>query len=100
MRPVVVRYGKHMAQKKSPSKPARVERKVVLRIPTLMAQNKIRFVTDLWKRLMELGTIEISHSQLTRVVNNSANKLDVGLLEGLATVFDCPVADLFEREPT
>ncbi len=93
-----MRYGKHfMAQKKSPSKPARVERKVVLRIPTLMAENKIRFVTDLWKRLMELGTVEISHSQLTRVVNNSANKLDVGLLEGLATVFDCPVSDLFER---
>ena len=56
-----------------------------------------RFVTDLWKRLMELGTVEISHSQLTRVVNNSANKLDVGLLEGLATVFDCPIPDLFER---
>ncbi len=84
-----------MTQKKTPPKP-RVERKAVLRLTTLMAQNRIRFVTDLWKRLMELGTVEISHSQLTRVVNNSANKLDVPLLEGLATIFDCPVADLFE----
>ena len=85
-----------MTQKKTPQQP-KITHKVVLRIPTLMAIHRIRFVTDLWKHLMALGTVEISHSQLTRVVNNTANKLDVPLLEALATVFDCPVADLFER---
>ena len=86
-----------MTQKKFQSKPNKVEHKLVLRLTTLMAEHRIRFVTDLWKRLIALGTVEISHSQLTRVVNNTANKLDVTLLEGLATIFDCPVADLFER---
>jgi hypothetical protein len=85
-----------MAQKKIPSK-TKVKHKVVLRLSILMVEHRIRFVTDLWKLLMELGTVEISHSQLTRVVNNTANKLDVTLLEGLATIFDCPIPDLFER---
>ena len=76
---------------------AKIKHKVELRLTTLMAEHRIRFVTDLWKRLMELGTVDISHSQLTRVVNNSANKLDITLLEGLATIFDCPVPDLFVR---
>jgi len=83
-----------MAQKKIQSK---IKHKVVLRVPTLMAEHRIRFVTDLWKLLLEQGTVEISHSQLTRVVNNTANKLDVALLEGLAEIFDCPIPDLFER---
>ena len=85
-----------MTQNTPKSRP-QIKYKVTLRLHTLMAERRIRFVTDLWKLLNALGTVEISHSQLTRVVNNNANKLDVALLEGLATVFDCPVADLFER---
>jgi hypothetical protein len=85
-----------MTQKISKSK-TRTKYKAALRLPALMAEHHIRFVTDLWKLLMALGTVDISHSQLTRVVNNTAIKLDVALLEGLATIFDCPVGDLFER---
>ncbi len=85
-----------MPQNKSQPK-SKVKHKVVLRLQVLMAEHHIRFVTDLWKRLMELGTIEISHAHLPRVVNNTANKLDVQLLEALATIFDCPIPDLFER---
>lgn len=85
-----------MTENSSKSRPI-IKYRVALRLHALMAERRIRFVTDLWKLLNALGTVEISHSQLTRVVNNQANKLDVALLEGLATVFDCPVADLFER---
>ena len=83
---------KQLHLKKSP-----IKYKANLRLPGLMAEHHIRFVTDLWKLLMAQGTVDISHSQLTRVVNNNANKLDIDLLEALATIFDCPVADLFER---
>jgi hypothetical protein len=83
-----------MNQKKSK---IQTKHKVVLRLTILMAEHRIRFVTDLWKLLLAQGTVDISHSQLTRVVNNTANKLDVALLEGLAAVFDCPIPDLFER---
>lgn len=69
--------------------------KAVLRVQTLMAEHDIRFVTDLWKRLSANG-VEISHAQLTRVVNNSTKSLSIDLLEGLATLFDCPVSSLFK----
>lgn len=39
---------------------------------------------------------DISHSQLTQVVNNSTKSLSIDLLEGLATHFDCPVSRLFK----
>ncbi|MES2318483.1 MAG: helix-turn-helix transcriptional regulator [Pseudomonadota bacterium] len=71
------------------------QRKAVLRVHVLMAEHDIRFVTELWKRLTAMG-VDISHSQLTRVVNNSTKSLSIDLLEGLATLFDCPVASLFK----
>ena len=72
--------------------------RALLRVQVLMAEHDIRFVTELWKRLNAMG-VEISHSQLTRVVNNSTKSLSIDLLEGLATLFDCPVASLFKEGP-
>jgi len=77
--------------------PHPTHRKAVLRVQVLMAEHDIRFVTDLWKRLAAMG-VEISHSQLTRVVNNSTKSLSIDLLEGLATLFDCPVSHLFKDD--
>jgi len=97
MRAVVVRYGVSMQTSKTPqTKPTLApKRKAVLRVQVLMAEHNIRFVTDLWKRLTAMG-VDISHSQLTRVVNNSTKSLSIDLLEGLATLFDCPVSSLFK----
>lgn len=78
-----------------PKPPLAPKRKAVLRVQVLMAEHDIRFVTDLWKRLTAMG-VDISHSQLTRVVNNSTKSLSIDLLEGLATLFDCPVSSLFK----
>ena len=83
------------AKNHKPHPQAEVRRKAVLRVQVLMAEHEIRFVTDLWKKLTVMG-IEISHSQLTRVVNNSTKTLSIDLLEGLATLFDCPVSSLFK----
>ena len=71
--------------------------KAILRVQVLMAEHDIRFVTDLWKRLTAMG-VEISHSQLSRVVNNSTKSLSIDLLEGLADLFDCPVSALFRDD--
>ncbi len=97
MAPVVVRYGEPMQKSKTPAPqpPLAPERKAILRVHVLMAEHDIRFVTELWKRLTAMG-VEISHSQLTRVVNNSTKSLSIDLLEGLATLFDCPVSSLFK----
>lgn len=88
-------------QKKTPQHPmpsgGPVPRhKAVLRIQSLMAEHDIRFVTDLWK-LLNANGVEISHAQLTRVVNNSTKSLSIDLLEALATLFDCPVSSLFKE---
>jgi len=97
MAPVVVRYDQPMPKLNTPipTPPLAPARKAVLRVHLLMAEHDIRFVTDLWKRLTAMG-VEISHSQLTRVVNNSTKSLSIDLLEGLATLFDCPVSSLFK----
>lgn len=94
---VVVRYDGPMqtSKKITPKAPAAPQRKAVLRVQVLMAEHDIRFVTELWKRLNAMG-VDISHSQLTRVVNNSTKSLSIDLLEGLATLFDCPVSSLFK----
>jgi hypothetical protein len=84
-----------IAKTQLPQPPAIHRHKAVLRVQVLMAEHDIRFVTDLWKKLTVLG-VEISHSQLTRVVNNSTKTLNIDLLEGMATLFDCPVASLFK----
>jgi len=97
MAPVVVRYDEPMQTSKSPAPKRQLapQRKATLRVNVLMAEHDIRFVTELWKRLTAMG-VEISHSQLTRVVNNSTKSLSIDLLEGLATLFDCPVSSLFK----
>ena len=82
--------------KTTPSRVPATPHKAVLRVQALMAEHEIRFVTDLWKRLAANG-VEISHAQLTRVVNNSTKSLSIDLLEGLAALFDCPVASLFKE---
>ena len=97
MSPVVVRYDEPMQTSKTPipKPPLAPTRKAILRVNVLMAEHDIRFVTELWKRLNAMG-VDISHSQLTRVVNNSTKSLSIDLLEGLATLFDCPVSALFK----
>ncbi len=97
MATVVVRYDQAMQTSKppAPKPPLATERKAILRIQVLMAEHDIRFVTELWKKLTAMG-VDISHSQLTRVVNNSTKSLSIDLLEGLANLFDCPVSALFK----
>ena len=86
------------SNKTAPKPPPAPQRKALLRVQVLMAEHDIRFVTELWKRLAAMG-VEISHSQLTRVVNNSTKSLSIDLLEGLATLFNCPVSSLFKDSP-
>lgn len=69
---------------------------VSLRIKVLMAERKVNSVGDLHKMLTD-QRVDISYSQLARVVANTGKHLNIDLLKGLAMLFDCSVRDLFEE---
>jgi hypothetical protein len=70
---------------------------VRLRIHALGHENGYKSVMDIWKKLNSMG-YEISHSQLTRIANNTADMLDKRLLAALAVIFNCSVRDLFYED--
>src|SRR3990167_3334430 len=84
---------RHIMQKPN-SRKSRRTAKVVLRIKILMAEQDIASVVALHKKLIDAG-VDISYSQLARVVADAGKRLNVDLLEGLATIFNCQVRDLF-----
>jgi len=59
-----------------------------------MAQRDIKTAVALHALLRENG-VDISHSQLTRILNNDAELLNVNVINGLLTVLRCDTSDLF-----
>lgn len=70
---------------------------VRLRIHALGHEHGYKSIMDLWKKLQSMG-VEISHSQLTRIANNTADMLDKRLLAAFAVIFNCSVRDLFYED--
>ncbi|MCW4256365.1 MAG: helix-turn-helix transcriptional regulator [Candidatus Thiodiazotropha taylori] len=66
------------------------------RLLPVMAERRIRRATDL-KRLLEDEGIEISSSQLSRLVSSTPQRLSMELLGGLMRVLDCEASDLIRR---
>jgi hypothetical protein len=72
-------------------------RRLRLAIKEQMAARGIGSVVALHALLREID-IDISHSQLTRIVNNESELLNRTVLDGLLTVLRCDAADLFITE--
>lgn len=70
-------------------------RHIRLRIKELMVERGVTSVVALHAMLREAG-VEISHSQLTRIVNNESELLNVNVINGLLTVLRCDADRLFE----
>ena len=70
------------------------QRRLILRAKELMAQRDIKTAVALHALLRENG-VDISHSQLTRILNNDAELLNVNVINGLLTVLRCDTSDLF-----
>lgn len=60
----------------------------------LMAKRGVRNVSALHRMLVAAG-VEISRSQLTRIVDNHATLLNLSVVNGLMRVLDCSVQELF-----
>ncbi len=69
-------------------------RRLILRARTVMAERGVRSVSALQRSLAAIG-IAISVPQLIRVVDGDAKHLNKDVIEGLLTVLNCGVADLF-----
>lgn len=74
-----------MGKPKPSNKP---RRKLVWRVRVTMAERGIRTVTELAKRLEEIG-IKTSVSQLGRLIDGKTKLFNPEIMEGLMVVLDC-----------
>lgn len=82
-----------------PSTPAAArDRRVVLKVRVLMAQRSIRSSAALHRLLASAG-VEISNSQLLRIIDNKSTRLNMEVVDALLNIFQCPACDLFGEEP-
>lgn len=73
------------------------------RVRVMMAERHIKTITELRKQLEEVG-VEISTTQLSRIVDALPTRISSEVLAGLTTVLRCEVGDLIRvarrRPPT
>ncbi|MEW8509149.1 MAG: helix-turn-helix transcriptional regulator [Candidatus Thiodiazotropha sp.] len=68
------------------------------RLLQMMAERRIRTVTELRKRLIDLD-IDISSQQMGRLVNQFPERMNTTYLRGLLTALDCDISDLIRVHP-
>lgn len=87
------RYNGGMALK-SP-KPTR--KKVVWRVRVMMAERNVRSVSELARRLEDIG-VSISVAQLGRLIDGKTQHWSQDVIEGMMTVLDCELSDLLRTD--
>lgn len=70
-------------------------RKVVWRVRVLMAERNIRSVSELVRRLEDIG-VTISIAQLGRMIDGKTQHWSQDVVEGLITVLECQIGDLWQ----
>lgn len=70
-------------------------KRIQLDIRVLMSKHGYKSVTTLYNALDEMGC-DVTYSQFTRIVDNRAGKLNVGVLDALINLFNCDAGDLFK----
>lgn len=69
-------------------------KKISWRARVLMAERGVRSVTELAKLLGNVG-VDISVSQLGRLIDGKSKLWNQEVIEGMMTVFDCGLSELF-----
>lgn len=67
------------------------------RLRVMMAERKIKTVTELGRRLQALG-VTLSSQHLTRLIDDLPQRLNTELLAALLAVLDCRLTDLIQVE--
>lgn len=91
---IIVAYVQHDYNsgmvKKSKSQPRKTVR---WRVRVVMAEREIRSVSELIRRLANIG-VSISPQQLGRLIDGKNQRWSQEVIEGLMTVLECELADL------
>ena len=77
-----------------PRKKLQPRRKVVWRVRVLMAERNVRSVSELVRRLEDIG-VSISIAQLGRMIDGKTQHWNQDVIEGLMTVLECQIGDLW-----
>lgn len=72
----------------------RVMQQLEFRLAVVMAERKIRTVTELTRRIKEQG-LEVSSSHMTRFMRDNPPSLTLPFLTALCHALDCQPTDLF-----
>lgn len=70
---------------------------VVWRVRVLMAERNIRSVSELVRRLDDIG-VAISIAQLGRMIDGKTQHWNQDVVEGLITILDCQIGDLWQEQ--
>ena len=79
-----------------PKKKSNPRRVVVWRVRVLMAERNVRSVSELVRRMEEIG-VSISIAQLGRLIDGKTQHWSQEVIEGLLTVLECQVGDLWRE---
>lgn len=75
----------------------KLTKRLVWRLPVLMAEHRIRTATELKRRLEELG-YEITSVHVARLVHDRPQRISSDLLDALVTIFDCTANEILAVE--
>ena len=89
-------YGQHRYTVGMGRKKKQVRRTVVWRVRVLMAEREIRSVSELVRRLEDVG-VSISIAQLGRLIDGKTQHWSQEVIEGLVTVLECQIGDLWRQ---
>lgn len=76
---------------------SKLRRKLVWRVRVTMAEHEIRSVSELVRRLEQVG-VSISVSQLGRLIDGKTTHWNQEVIEGLMEVFDCELSELLQSK--
>jgi DNA-binding Xre family transcriptional regulator len=79
-----------------PRKKSNPRRAVVWRVRVLMAERNVRSVSELVRRMEDIG-VSISIAQLGRLIDGKTQHWSQEVIEGLMTILECQVGDLWKE---
>lgn len=92
---IVVRM-QHCYNLLMPRKKSNPRRAVVWRVRVLMAERNVRSVSELVRRMEDIG-VSISIAQLGRLIDGKTQHWSQEVIEGLMTILECQVGDLWKE---